>query len=594
MKHATKRILAVVCVFAMVLALAAFNPAVAHAYEGDELYEAPNSVSVTISQETNFSFTPNATGYWTFVTSDNYDSTPRLWVINHYGHVLASDWGTAEGNNAIVKLHLVEGAPYVIRAGFNWGGMGTYTLTVFMLDEFVRPIRPGTLPTEIPGYGGVFSGRDRILYSFTPDTCGLWELQIVGAGETIEFEIRDDLWNTLAFDYEWGNQFHGTIRLVGGIEYEIRGWSDWNADYTLSISLTDTFIPWIDWDMWQDWGVTLDFEADRVLIPPSGGEFLVEGETHLTFTPDETGTWSFFIDMGDNDNESVIVITDAYGSFMVGDDGWWGWGATIDLDLSAGVEYVIWVSCMWNDDFSFYLVVEPWLDWNWDMDWDWDDDWDIDWGDIDSWMVRIPAEGGHVPIGDDFVFLFTPEVMGSWSIQIVSSDWADLTVSDISSSFWLSEWDSGVISMHMAAGHDYTIEAWVGWGSDNAVLIVSPTYVINPPRADAVMQRRVFMNETDFTFAPVETGYWVIYTSNNTGGTDPFIWLLDAEGNVVASDDDGGEGLNALIKIHLEAGNTYTIRAGFFIGGGEYLLTVRMAGAMQTELELVVLEPPAL
>ena len=622
MKQKAKRFLAIVCIFAMVLGLAAFNPATAYAAEAEEPYEAPNaetegsydvyaseadepygapnSVSVTITQETNFSFTPNATGYWTFVTSNNQDSTPRLWVINYYGHILATDRGSAEGGNAIIKLHLVEGAPYVIRAGFDWGGVGTYTLTLFRSDEFVRPIRPGTVPTEIPGHGGVFYGRDRILYSFIPDTCGLWEIRIIGSGETVEFEIRDDLWNTLAFDYEWGNEFHGTVRLVAGVQYEIRGWSDWDADYILAVAPTDTFIPWIDWDMWERWGVTIDFEADRLLIPPYGGELFIEGDTHLTFTPDATGMWTLFIDMGDSSYDSMIVITDTYGSFITGEEGWMGWGAWIDIDLSEGVEYVIWISCPWYDEFSFYLIVEFWLDrdWDWYYDWDWDwyDDWDvdIDWDDLDSWMVRIPSAGGYVTVGDDFMFLFSPDETGSWSIQVANADWADFTVSDLTGSFWLSQWDTGVISMHMAAGHDYTVEVWVGWGNDEAILLVSPTYVINPPRADAVTQRRVFMNETEFSFTPVETGYWVIYTSHNVGATDPFLWLLDADGYIVAQDDDGGEGLNALIKVHLEAGSTYTIRAGFFIGGGEYMLTVRMAGALQTELELVVLEPPAL
>jgi len=598
MKQTAKRMLAFVCAFAMVLALAAFNPTVAYASEADEPYEAPNSVSITITEETHFSFTPNATGYWTFVTSDNYYCAPRLWVINHYGHVLATDRGTAEGNNAIVKLHLVEGAPYVIRAGFDWSDMGgTYTLTLFMSDEFVRPVRPGAVFTVIPGEGGVSSGRERINYSFTPDTCGLWEIHIVGAGEALDFDIRDDLWNTIAFHHDMNPpEFHGTVRLVSGVEYRINGWSDWNAEYTLSIAYSDTFIPWVDWDEVALWFTPFDFEADRLPVPPYGGEFLIEEKTHLSFTPESSGIWDFIIAVDNNDNNAIIMITDAYGSILVAEQSW-GWDVWLELDLIEGVEYVILVSCLVNDEFNLDLTIEKFTtrifwddDWNWDDDWGWDPDWD----DFESWVVRIPSEGGYVHVGSNSSFLFSPDTMGSWSIQLAGLDHFDLTLSDISHSFWLSMWDSGVISMHMAPGFDYAIETWIGWDNNDAILIVSPTYVITPPRADAVMQRRVFMDETDFSFTPIETGYWLIYTSHNIGATDPYIWLLDAEGNIIAEDDDNGAGLNSLIKIHLEAGVEHTIRAGFFIGGGEYMLTVRMAGSAQTGLDLVVLEPPAL
>jgi len=169
--------------------------------------------------------------------------------------------------------------------------------------------------------------------------------------------------------------------------------------------------------------------------------------------------------------------------------------------------------------------------------------------------------------------------------------WGNLSISDASGSFRVSERDTPVISIHLAAGHEYIIDT--GWGNFGSILSVSPTYQITPPGTITSMYRRV-VRETEFVFTPNHTGYWVIYTFNRTGATDPYLWLMDANGNIIAQDDDGGEGLNALIKIYLEAGTPYTIRAGYFAGGGEYTLAVRKAGATPPERELVVLQPPAL
>jgi len=325
--------------------------------------------------------------------------------------------------------------------------------------------------------------------------------------------------------------------------------------------------------------------AVRTVIPSEGGTIFVDAETHFSFTPETSGLWT--IDASGGEWDTITIITDSYGSFLtpIETGSWWNEHAT--LYLLEGVEYVIWVSNFWFDDFFLDLVIMPYeeMTWDWDdeLEWDWDEDWE--WGTI------IPAEGGSFSLDEEHRFLFTPDAMGSWTIQIAGGrGWNDLSISDASQSFWVSEWDTSSVSMHLAPGVEYTIDAWASWDASGAYLQVSPTYVIRP-HGGALVSRRV-VQEAEFNFTPSETGYWIISTSNAMGSTDPFLWLLDNEGNVIAQDDDGGEGLNALIKIYLEAGTEYVIRAGFFAGGGEYILNVRMAGGEQAGPELVVLPPP--
>ncbi|MCL2528640.1 MAG: hypothetical protein FWE42_09515 [Defluviitaleaceae bacterium] len=593
---------AITCALAMAFVLTAFWPSAVFAAEADEPYTAaemdyaaaddpaPNTVSVNITEETFFSFTPNTTGYWTFVTSNNTgDSSPRLSVVNHYGHVLATNSGTAQGGNAIVTLHLVEGAPYVIQAGAAWGSVGSYTLTVSVSDEFERPVRHVPTPVAIPGGGGFVRGHDRLLYTFTPETSGLWVFEAASTGLYVEIEIMDSHGNFIAGSMdEWATGFRATIRLVAGVEYTIRGWSDWDGVYTLDISPTDTFEPWIDWVMFAEWGITLDLDADREVLSPAGVEQSVNEEIHFSFTPDTTGPW--LIGIEDSISDIFAIVTDTYGSFISVVEGSLWWGDWIVIDLEAGVEYVIWASSFWGENINFTLVVEP-LDVR-EPDLDLDLDIDSSWGYVDDWRTRIPSGGGYFTLDNEYWFVFAPEETSSWSIQIsgAGNSWSELDISDPSSSFWVRS-NGSVISMHMAGGVDYTIEAWVGGSTSQAVLHVSPTYEIHVPNANVNAMRRI-TQEAEFSFVPAISGYWIIYTSQNVGATDPHLWLLDASGNILAQDDDGGEGLNALIKIRLEAGVEYVIRAGFFAGAGEYVLNVQMAGGAEAERELVVLLPP--
>lgn len=58
---------------------------------------------------------------------------------------------------------------------------------------------------------------------------------------------------------------------------------------------------------------------------------------------------------------------------------------------------------------------------------------------------------------------------------------------------------------------------------------------------------------------------------------DPYIELFDEDGDSIASDDDGGEGLNSLLIFTAPSSGTYTIRVRSFAGdspGGEFTIAV--------------------
>jgi len=98
--------------------------------------------------------------------------------------------------------------------------------------------------------------------------------------------------------------------------------------------------------------------------------------------------------------------------------------------------------------------------------------------------------------------------------------------------------------------------------------------------------------ETDFTFAPSSTGMWLIYTYSS-GTADPIVSISDANGNLIQRDDDGGGNNNSLLFVHLNAGATYSINAGFYGNdSGSYTLGVSLpdsipAGGGSISVQLV-------
>jgi serralysin len=81
----------------------------------------------------------------------------------------------------------------------------------------------------------------------------------------------------------------------------------------------------------------------------------------------------------------------------------------------------------------------------------------------------------------------------------------------------------------------------------------------------------------DWYAVTLEAGkFYTIQTSSNGSGTDAFLYLRDATGALIASNDDSGDGLNALISYTPTTTATYFIDAGTYnnLTAGSYHLFV--------------------
>ena len=408
-----------------------------------------NQSSVLVTEETFFSFSPNATGYWTFHTTP-ISGRPILHIENEFGHLLA--YGDP------IILHMVEGAEYIVQAGF-WGMPARYMLNISWSDTFEPVIiieGPQVENHSMPGEGGQIEAYGEAEITFIPDAGGLWSFRVHSPYEPFPMWIEDPFGNNLAFDNflsisEEHSSF--TIQLAPGVEYTIKTMMPmWiPISYSVTAELTEDFEPWLDLTHLAYEGFYLDFEAAR--IPLSEGETFVDGETWFSFIPDTTGPWTF--STSNEKGDPLLVLTDSLGSFFIGDDDSGpGLNARLTVYLAEGVEYVLWARFFVDGTGSYTLTVEP-----------------FDEGSVEAVIpYDLPGEGGRFELGDEYRhFLFTPEYTGTWAIWL-DSNFSYLSISDPSRTFILeaASWEWGripFIFIDLAAGVEYNLLAWVSGDS---------------------------------------------------------------------------------------------------------------------------------
>ena len=191
----------------------------------------------------------------------------------------------------------------------------------------------------------------------------------------------------------------------------------------------------------------------------------------------------------------------------------------------------------------------------------------------------ITGSGGFTVADGSTEYAFMPDESGLW--EFCTSDNGEsvpfLTVFDSRGNIVGQDDDSidgsnALILIHLEAGSAYTVEAgFYGDETGKYTLTVTLLETISIPgfgwetRVDGV---------TYCTFRPDHTAIWVFTTYDN-GDSDPYLTIYDSSGNMLAYDNDGVGDNNSFIAIYLDEGASYTVKAGFYMGGtGSYTLNV--------------------
>ena len=432
---------------------------------------------------------------------------------------------------------------------------GLVTMSPGILPTAVRPgtehppisaTPPGGLTRTVPLQGsGSLHINGTTFIRFTPDRSCEWEIR---TGDSEEFDPY--LWlyesvdaynasNCLTDDDDSGG--YGNARIIwpleAGATYIIKAgfYSDGTGSYNLFAKPVST-------------------------IPSGGGECIVDGSTTFTFIPDRTGLWEFRrYEYGDyEDGSPVMHLYDSTGACIATDFD----NATVRLPIrimiTEGMPYVVHV--FYNDESRLMLSVTL-----------------IEETDVLRDGSTINSNGGTFRVEAPSELRFWPNRYGICAIYTSDNGGFDpyLEVRDSHGNILQYDDDSGVgLNAIMIFRVDMEIKYRIGVGCYSGE---SGTYVLNVeyPQELPASGGSIRVNDaTVFSFSPNRSGVWEFETTD-CGSSDPYLVIYDRNGNVIASNDDDGEGYNSFISMTLTAGETYGIYAVFFESGtGSYTLNV--------------------
>jgi len=398
---------------------------------------------------------------------------------------------------------------------------------------------------ELRGDGGSVRITSEVEFEFTPNRSGMWEFRTSDNGNTDPYiEIFDSWGGYLGYDDDSGDGFNAFLRVP------------LEAGQTYQISM----------GFWGDVanGCLLTVEPASTQTLARGGDVVtVNGVTEYLFTPDSSGQWTF-VTSDNGGSDPYLELYDSRGNLIAHDDDSAGnYNARITAHLNAGETYMVTARFWSTGAGSYVLSVHP------------------GGAGPGGASIAIPSYGGVFEINEASSIEFIPEYEGLW-LFITSNNYGDpyLEIFDVYGN-WVAEDDDSAgdrnafIAIYLAESMSYTINTtFYGGGAGEYILSVLPTYFM-PDRGGTLE----IYQATGIVFTPDRSGTWEIQTSNNYG--DPYLWVHDEYGYVIAYDDDSAGGENSRIILDMQAGSYYFINAGFYYGygleyggHGEYVLTI--------------------
>lgn len=165
-------------------------------------------------------------------------------------------------------------------------------------------------------------------------------------------------------------------------------------------------------------------------------------------------------------------------------------------------------------------------------------------------------------------YRFTPEKSGAYSIAFGRPSTAvNCSVYDrFGSPLWAWTIDSRVsFDVVLDAGLEYYFGFRTNSG-ENGIINTRITYADTVAYTDIYVDNNCFTEITagekgKFRFTPNEDGYYC-FTSNTRN--DTVVYLYDENGNLLATDDDGGEGFDFSLTYYMTVGQTYYYEVGFY------------------------------
>jgi len=184
-------------------------------------------------------------------------------------------------------------------------------------------------------------------------------------------------------------------------------------------------------------------------------------------------------------------------------------------------------------------------------------------------------------VNNNAEFTFTPDRTGLWVLYTGNNGGSDpmLAMYEPDGALILQNDDSlsgynAELTVYLVSGTTYFVQAsFYGGASGSCAIFLKPPEIV--PASGGVLSVSASQG---LLFTPSQSGIWEFRTSENSF-YDPFIIIYDQNGVIIGSDDDGAGDKNALLRLSLNAGETYDIYAGFYQNGpAPYMLSIAIVG----------------
>lgn len=207
--------------------------------------------------------------------------------------------------------------------------------------------------------------------------------------------------------------------------------------------------------------------------------------------------------------------------------------------------------------------------------------------------------------GDQDMIRFVATRTGRMTISQSASTGSNLDtylyVYDANGNMIASDDDSGTglnsrTQIDVVAGRTYYVRADAYGSSTGAYQLGFSTAVVDDHGNDFNHATRISLNsggagtqagnieqngdQDMIRFVATQTGRMTIAQNATSGSNlDTYLYVYDANGNMIASDDDSGPGYNSLVQIDVVAGRTYYVRAdAYSTSTGAYQLSFSTTG----------------
>jgi len=196
--------------------------------------------------------------------------------------------------------------------------------------------------------------------------------------------------------------------------------------------------------------------------------------------------------------------------------------------------------------------------------------------------LPVISEGTH-NINGDSAFRFVPDSTAWWEFYTIDSGDSDPYIQVYDGNGGILGYnddygDNDAYLMLSLSEREPVIVTVVFWeGSQTTKLVISIFEGETGGEISGDGGYLMVNTDTDIAFTPNISAVWEIRTAMPSVDVDPTLEIFDSRGNLIVSDDDSADGLNASVFVYLIAGFTYTIRAGTASGPGGFVVTVDLA-----------------